>query len=155
MVCCSLTHDGEQLLDAGAGLEAYAASGATIGIPLLYPWANRLDRAQFAVAGKSVTLPDDRARIPRDPSGQPIHGVVPGLMRWLAHQRSDEAALTARLEWSSPELLELFPYAHEAEIEVLAGAGTLTIATTVWASAGDSVPVSFGFTPTAAARKHP
>jgi aldose 1-epimerase len=76
MVCCSLTHDGEELLAPGKGLEAYAQRGTTMGIPLLYPWANRLDGFEYRVAGKTVTLPHDPARIPVDPNGLPIHGVV-------------------------------------------------------------------------------
>lgn len=42
MLCASLRHHGEELLAQNAGVDAYAAHGKTMGIPLLYPWANRL-----------------------------------------------------------------------------------------------------------------
>jgi len=42
MVCSSLRHDGAELLAQRNGVRAYAERGSTMGIPLLYPWANRL-----------------------------------------------------------------------------------------------------------------
>jgi aldose 1-epimerase len=42
MVCCSLRHHGEELLAPREGVRAYAEHGSTMGIALLYPWANRL-----------------------------------------------------------------------------------------------------------------
>ena len=42
MVCSSLCHDGAELLAQCNGVRAYAERGSTMGIPLLYPWANRL-----------------------------------------------------------------------------------------------------------------
>jgi len=58
MLCCSLLHDGDQLLDGGKGLEAYVEQGATMGIPLLYPWANRIDGFDYRAAGKVSSLVD-------------------------------------------------------------------------------------------------
>jgi galactose mutarotase-like enzyme len=151
MVCCSLRHHGEESLDARKGLEAYATHGSTMGIPLLYPWANRLGAYTYEVAGKRVTLPADPAKIHRDPNGLPIHGVAPAMMKWEplagAGRPAADTALTARLEWSSPELLALFPFAHEVVFEASAEPDALRIATTVRASAGQPVPVSFGFHP--------
>jgi aldose 1-epimerase len=147
MVCRSLNHDGEELLDPGQGVDAYAQRGATMGIPLLYPWANRLAGLEYQVAGKSIALPADRTVIPTDPNGLPIHGVVPGHMRWRPEDRDGETTVTARLEWTSDDLLELFPFAHELSMEATASNGALTILTTVSAGAEDPVPVSFGFHP--------
>ena len=42
MVGCSLRHRGEELLGIGRGLRGYLEDGAVFGIPVLYPWANRL-----------------------------------------------------------------------------------------------------------------
>jgi aldose 1-epimerase len=42
MICSSLRHRGDELLAQNAGVAAYARRGKTMGIPLLYPWANRL-----------------------------------------------------------------------------------------------------------------
>ncbi|MGP8241569.1 MAG: aldose 1-epimerase, partial [Solirubrobacteraceae bacterium] len=57
MVCCSLRHRGEELLAQNAGVDAYAKRGKTMGIPLLYPWANRLAGFDYTAAGRTVTVP--------------------------------------------------------------------------------------------------
>src|SRR5215468_1223167 len=56
MVGCSLRHRGEELLGQRAGLEAYVAQRKTMGIPLLYPWANRVGSRRFTVAGSEVVI---------------------------------------------------------------------------------------------------
>ena len=147
MVCCSLKHDGIELLELRRGLQIYAEAGKTMGIPLLYPWANRLERFGYEAAGKRVELSEDDARIPRDSQGLPIHGVVPNLLRWDAVAGADDDSLTARLAWTEPELLELFPYRHQLRLAIAVADGELTITTTVFANHGDPVPVSFGYHP--------
>jgi len=82
MVCCSLRHHGEEFLDKGSGLAAYAERGAIMGVPLLHPWATRLAGFEYRVAGKHVLLPPDDGVIPVDQEGLPIHGVLPALLRW-------------------------------------------------------------------------
>src|ERR1700750_1719458 len=115
MVCCSLVHDGVERLERRRGLATYAEAGKTMGIPLLYPWANRLDHFGYEAAGKRVTLSEDDVRIPRDANGLPIHGVLPRLLEWDVTAQRDDREVEARLAWSSPDLLELFPYRHEAQ----------------------------------------
>jgi aldose 1-epimerase len=137
MLCCSFEHDGTQLLDPRKGVDAYATRGSTMGIPLLYPWANRLDAFEYTAAGKSVTLPRD---LPVDPNGLPIHGALPGRMRWEASLEG--SMLSARMDWT---LLDVFPYAHEVGLEISVAGRELSIATTV--RARDPTPVSFGYHP--------
>ena len=72
MVCCSLVHDGVERLELRRGLATYAEAGKTMGIPLLYPWANRLDRFGYRAAGQKVTLDESDERIPRDSEGLPM-----------------------------------------------------------------------------------
>ena len=147
MLCCSLTVDGDELLDRRRGVRAYAEQGKTMGIPLLYPWANRLARFGYRAAGRDVTLSEDDSRIPRDDAGLPIHGVLPGLLRWELEDRRAPDAIAARLRWGSDELLELFPFVHEVRCEASIGRGELTLATTVTAATDAPVPVSFGYHP--------
>lgn len=152
MVGSSLRHRDAQLLDLRQGLDAYAERGSTMGIPLLYPWANRLAGFEYRTAGRSVVLPGGGTRVPLDPSGLPIHGLVPDLMRWSRAPGDQPSRLSARLAWRLPELLELFPFEHEVELDAevgadATGAGTLTITTSVRATGADPVPVSFGFHP--------
>ena len=51
MVCHSLRHRGEELLGQRDGLEAYAKTGKTMGIPFLHPWANRLGAWSYEALG--------------------------------------------------------------------------------------------------------
>jgi aldose 1-epimerase len=147
LLCCSLAVDGVELLDRRRGVRMYAEQGKTMGIPLLYPWANRLARFGYSAAGREVVLSEDDPRIPRDSAGLPIHGVVPGLLRWELGDAGRADTIAARLEWSSRELLELFPFVHEVHCEATVGRASLTVTTTVTAIAGDRVPVSFGYHP--------
>jgi aldose 1-epimerase len=57
MAGVSLRHRGEELLDRQAGLLAYARTGAVMGVPLLYPWANRLAGHDYMLDGHDVRLP--------------------------------------------------------------------------------------------------
>jgi galactose mutarotase-like enzyme len=114
---------------------------------LLYPWANRLDRFEYSAAGKSVQFPDDRALTHADGNGLPIHGAIPGLMRWEAGMRPDGAGISARLKWTSDVLWQIYPFEHEAEVEVAIAPGSLEITTTVRATGSDHLPVAFGYHP--------
>jgi galactose mutarotase-like enzyme len=146
MLCCSLRHHGAEILDSGSGVGAYAHRGATMGIPLLHPWANRLASFDYDAAGKHVSLQRGAGLIPTDEAGLPIHGVLPALMRWEVSDGQPHA-LTAVLRWTSSQLLELFPFEHQLRIETQIGGGELTIATTLYATGQDSVPVCFGYHP--------
>jgi galactose mutarotase-like enzyme len=146
MVCSSLRVDGVELLHPTHGLEAYAERGKTMGIPLLHPWANRLGQPGYEVAGRTVQLPPPEGRYAMDPNGLPIHGALPGELAWDASRTRDDE-LRAHLRWNAPQLLQLFPFEHELEIEATVSPGTLSIATTIVATGADPVPVSFGFHP--------
>ena len=146
MLCCSLKHHGVEFLHRGAGVDAYAERGITMGIPLLHPWANRLAAFGYEAAGKHVRLQRGASPIPTDEAGLPIHGVLPALMRWEVDEREPDA-LAAVLRWISPQLLELFPFEHQLRVEIQVGNAELTIATTLYATGEDSVPVCFGYHP--------
>jgi galactose mutarotase-like enzyme len=149
MVCCSLRHRGVELLAQGSGVRAYAERGATMGIPLLYPWANRLAGLRYPGPRGEVQLDPGDPLIKLDQNGLPIHGAIAGALPWeLLEQPGGEAdRLHARLAWHSPELLAIFPYRHTVELHAHLAGAELTITTTVQADGGCAVPVSFGFHP--------
>ena len=151
MVCSSLRHRGDELLAQNAGVGAYAERGKTMGIPLLYPWANRLAGFRYSVAGRTVDVPHDPARIALDDNGLPIHGVIGGRLEWglVRAPGPDAPSLTAGLSWSEaqPELFEVFPFRHDLHYEVSLSAGRLEIEMTVHACGEDVVPLAFGFHP--------
>jgi aldose 1-epimerase len=158
MLCCSLRHRGHELLAQNAGVAAYAEHGKTMGIPLLYPWANRLAAFDYTAAARHVHVPHDATRVRLDARGLPIHGVVGGRLAWEvldAGDADDDAreeqagALAATLSWSEeqPELFEVFPFRHELRYEARLGAGRLEIEVSVHACGEDIVPIAFGFHP--------
>ena len=67
-----------------------------MGIPLLYPWANRLAAFDYAVGGRAVRVPRDPERIQLESHGLPIHGVIGCRQAWELIQ-ADGGVLTARL----------------------------------------------------------
>ena len=151
MVGCSLRHRGQELLAQRKGLDAYARTGSTVGIPLLAPWANRLDAMSFRVAGRQVTLADSTPGLRPDEAGLPIHGLLGGSPEWeLVDAEADatHARLAARLDFGArAERLDAFPFPHVLEQEVALGEDGLSIATTLVAGADADVPVSFGYHP--------
>jgi aldose 1-epimerase len=163
MVCCSLRHHGEELLAGRDGVRAYAEHGSTMGIPLLYPWANRLGGFAYSAgaAGRAgdgdgvVELARDTPLLSFDSNGLPMHGVIPRYMRWelLGDQpagggrRGAAQGLRALMRWDEPDLLAVFPFPHEVYFEAQVLEATLTIQTTVRAGTQGAVPVSFGFHP--------
>lgn len=153
MLCCSLRHRGEELLAQNAGVAAYSHEGKTMGIPLLYPWANRLAGFDYSAAGRSVRVPRDLARVRVDQNGLPIHGVLAGLMEWELEPADDRGrspeALAARLSWSEerPEPFDVFPFRHELRYKAALRGGSLEIELTVDACGEDPVPLTFGFHP--------
>jgi galactose mutarotase-like enzyme len=151
MVGCSLRHRGEELLGQRGGLRTYNAERSTMGIPLLHPWANRVARARFSVAGKEVVLDSGRAPVSLGPGGLPIHGLLAAASGWRVdrHEATDEGGiLAASFDFAGREdLIAAFPFPHEVLFEATLRATTLTVTTTVHASGGTQVPISFGYHP--------
>jgi aldose 1-epimerase len=140
MAGVSLRHQGDELLSREGGVGAYLATGAVMGIPLLHPWANRLDREDYEAAGLAVRLP---RRLPRDDHGLPIHGVGPQPWRVVDVGADDDSAwLTAALEFDDAT----FPFPHRVEQRMTLRPSALMIETTLRAHLRP-VPVSFGFHP--------
>jgi aldose 1-epimerase len=147
MVGCSLVHRGEELLGLRGGLRAYVAERKTMGIPLLYPWANRLGRTRFTVAGRDVNLESVTPPLRRDGQGLPMHGQLSGIGGWQV-TRHDAGVVAATFAFGAAGgLTDAFPFPHTLTIEATLEGGTLTIATTVDADAGGPVPIAFGYHP--------
>src|SRR5215470_14911170 len=104
MLGVSFKHRGEELLRRLENLEAAAAKGSTAGIPLLYPWANRLASSRYRVAGREATFDPSLPILHCDEHGLPIHGVKWALLAWDVIDASSNR-LVAKLDWILPELL--------------------------------------------------
>jgi aldose 1-epimerase len=145
MLCASLQHRGEELLGRVEDIALFAQSGRTCGIPLLYPWANRLGTMSYQAAGKEVLL-DRVTSIGHDDKGLPMHGIPWPRLAWHVID-ADGGSLTARLDWNTDELIAVFPFPHSIEMSIALSPDTLTIQTMVLADKESAVPVSFGFHP--------
>jgi galactose mutarotase-like enzyme len=135
MVGASLLYRGEELLGQRGGLEKYAETGSSFGIPFLHPWANRLDRDV------------DSPRVRRDQNGLPIHGLLTASPYWELVS-STESTLSARLDFAAhDDLMSGFPYAHELRVDVELAGPRLSVATSVRATGDVAVPIAFGWHP--------
>jgi len=151
MVCCGLRHEGDELLGQRGGLAMYMAQGSTFGIPLLFPWANRIAGLRYRVAGREVVLDPDASPVRVDPAGLPIHGLLAACPDWQvtdATGHGDAAVLRASLDFAAqPALMAAFPFAHVITMDVRLDDTALTITTTVTPAGDTPVPIAFGFHP--------
>lgn len=151
MIGCSLRDRGAELLGQRRGLGAYVGEGSTMGIPLLYPWANRLSRDRFALGGGEMDLGSPGLRLKRDANGMAMHGLLTAAAGWRVREhRATEAGavLVAEFDFGSQEsLAAAFPFPHRLRYEATIAARTLTIALTVEPAGDVAVPIAFGFHP--------
>lgn len=130
MVVASLRRDGHELLALRAGLDGYRERGSTFGVPLLYPFANRLSAVRSERIDASAARTDD---------GLPIHG-LPRARGPFRVQEQGESFVRAVLDWDDPA----FAPAHQIEITHALAADGLTVTTRI---IGEGVPVAFGWHP--------
>src|SRR4051794_21393532 len=151
VVLHSLRRGGRELLAQNDGLSGYAENGTMMGIPLLYPWANRLSARAYSAGGTRVMLDRDESLFNTDHNGLPMHGARPGLMRWEVVRIDGGAAsasLDATLDWERGNpAFALFPFRHRVHYHARLTDRTVEIAVAVAPTDGKRVPVSFGFHP--------
>jgi aldose 1-epimerase len=147
MIGTALTDSGVQLLGQRRGLDAYLTAGKTMGIPILYPWANRLGANTYTAERATVTLTPGENGVRPDPAGFPIHGVLAAYPDWRVTGESANE-LSAELDFGADaRLLASFPYPHLLAVDVLLAERTLTVRTTVTPTGDTPVPLCFGFHP--------
>jgi galactose mutarotase-like enzyme len=164
----------QEMLTLPVALADFVKSQKTGGIPLLYPYANRLRTDHFTVAGKTVDLSRD-AKLKRDANGFPMHGLLIRWPDWVMSQPAPDE-LEASIVWGDhAELFAAYPFAHSLRVRWKLGQGknenanqiadqskhpqtnpsadksalasTLTVTTIIEADKGQDVPVSFGWHP--------
>jgi aldose 1-epimerase len=147
MICTSLADAGIELLGQRRGLEAYVANGKTMGIPLLYPWANRLSAITYEVDGTVVSLTVGTDGVRADEHGAPIHGVLAAYPGWRVTAAS-ENTLSADVDYGAdPRLLASFPFPHILSQHITLSDRTLTVETTVTPTTATPMPLCFGYHP--------
>jgi aldose 1-epimerase len=134
MLVTSLRHGGEELLGERADADTFVRTGKTTGLPLLYPWANRLSATRFEVAGRTV----DASGARRDGFGSPMHGLPEARRGWVV-ERSEPDRVAATLAWD----VAAFPFPHTLHVEHRLTHDALITTTDVVGEA----PVAFGWHP--------
>ncbi|WP_273733501.1 aldose 1-epimerase [Mycolicibacterium septicum] len=147
MICTSLADGAVEYLGQRRGLQAYLTDGKTMGIPILYPWANRLSANEYRVDDTTVRLTPGVDGVRADAHGAPMHGVLAANPDWRVTEES-ENVLRADLDWGThPKLLATFPFPHRLTMAVTLADRTLTVSTTVAATSEQSVPLCYGYHP--------
>jgi galactose mutarotase-like enzyme len=138
--------DGQELLALPASVDDYARHGTATAVPLLFPWANRLEALRYAAGGRSVDLSGHRDLMQFN-GGLPIHGVLPSFVRMSVVDRSgDELAAVVEPAAGEP-VLRVFPFPHRLGVRVAVRPSALTVETTLVATSDQGVPVSLGYHP--------
>jgi galactose mutarotase-like enzyme len=143
MTGVSLQYRGAEHLALPGGLAALRA-GATLGIPLLAPWANRLATRRYRAGRVGVDL--SGLELTTDDHGLPMHGLLVGKPGWRIGRRGtrgDTAWLHAAIDVDAPA----FPFPHRVELKVTARDARLTMGATVIPTGRRPVPIAFGWHP--------
>ena len=144
MLVASFVVDGFDHVARPGGLGA-VRSGHTAGVPLLYPWANRLARRSYTAAGRTVSLRG--LPLHTDDGGLPIHGTMIGQDGWTITALG-AGRVEARFDvHDGADGFAAFPFPHALRVSVRVGRRRLRVDTTVDANGGVAVPVSFGWHP--------
>jgi quinoprotein glucose dehydrogenase len=118
------------------------------GVPLLAPFANRLDEQAFYANGKKYSfdmgLGNVRGTIP-------IHGFLTGAKDWrLVEAKADAQAawVTTTLDfYRNPQWMKQFPFAHTITMTYRLQDGALEVRTRIDNLSNDPMPVAIGFHP--------
>lgn len=132
-------------------LSEFKSKPTLCGVPLLAPWANRLDEDGFWANNKHYKFNRDLKNIRPDQNNHPIHGLVTFASQWeVVDTKADDsgAEITSRLEfWRYPDYMAQFPFAHTLYMTYRLQDGLLEVRTTVENNSTETMPVSIGFHP--------
>jgi aldose 1-epimerase len=120
------------------------------GVPLLAPWANRMDDTGFWANGKKYNFDMTTGDIRKDNHGLPIHGLLSGSIWDVTRVTADakSASVTSRFDfWKRPDLMAQWPFAHSYEMTYTLSEGALEVRTTVSNLSAEPMPVAVGFHP--------
>ena len=118
------------------------------GIPLLAPFANRLDEPAFYANGRKYNFDLELGNV-RGPI--PIHGFLSAAKEWrLVEAKADGRAawVTNRLDfYRHPQWMQQFPFAHTITMTYRLQDGALEVRTKIDNLSADPMPVAIGFHP--------
>jgi aldose 1-epimerase len=131
-----------------ATVDDFRARPGLNGIPLLAPFANRLDETAFYANGKKYNLDMELGNV-RGPI--PIHGYLSNAKDWkMVEAKADGKAawVTNRLDfYRNPQWMQQFPFAHTLEMTYRLADGILEVRTKIENLSIEPMPVAIGFHP--------
>jgi aldose 1-epimerase len=132
-----------------ASIDDFKAKPAGLhGIPLLAPWANRLDEQAFYANGKRYAFDMQLGNVN---GAIPIHGFMSRTDQWQVievKQDGKAAWVTSRLETrNQPDWMRQWPFAHTIDMTYRLQDGVLEVLTRVSNHAAEPMPVSLGYHP--------
>jgi aldose 1-epimerase len=134
-----------------ASLDDFRKSRELMGIPLLAPWANRLDDAAFYANGKKYPFNLELGNVRAGQARHPIHGFLTFVKEWeVVEAKSDRNAawVTSRLEfYRQPDWMAQFPFAHTIEMTYRLSGGALEVRTALHNLSMEPMPVAIGYHP--------
>jgi aldose 1-epimerase len=144
-----MTVNGKNVLRTPVPLADFKAKPGMTGIPLLWPWANRIDQTSYYVNGKQYAFNLELGNVRLDANKKPIHGLISTSSAWkVVSCKADAQAaeVTSRLEyWKYPDLMEQFPFAHTLELTYRLKQGVLQVEAVIHNLAVEPMPVAIGF----------
>ena len=128
----------------------YVKQPRLAGIPLLAPWANRLDEDGFDFNGTHYSL-NTSIDFSRDANGLPIHGFLAFTDKWHRHSEiitDSYVEVTSHLKfWKYTEFMTHFPFPHKLIMCYRLFTDHLEIELEIKNLGEQSMPVMIGFHP--------
>lgn len=119
------------------------------GVPLLWPYANRLDEQAFYANGRKYAFDASLGNTGTNPI--PIHGFLQNTSMWkLVEAKADgsSAWVTTKLEFfRNPAYMRQFPFAHTLTMTYRLQDGALEVRTRIDSLSDEPMPVAIGFHP--------
>ena len=149
MIAYEMKVKGQDVLRGPASIDEFRAKPAGLpGIPLLAPWANRLDEQAFYANGKRYPFDMELGNVN---GAIPIHGFMTRTDQWqVIEEKTDGKAawVSARLDTSKQSAwMKQWPFAHTIDVTYRLQDGTLEVLTKVTNNAAEPMPVSLGWHP--------
>jgi len=118
------------------------------GIPLLAPFANRLDQQAFYANGKKYNFDMELGNVR---GAIPIHGFMTASPEWKMVEAKADATgawVTNKLEFFKvPAYMKQFPFAHTLTMTYRVSDGALEVRTRIDNLSNEPMPIAIGFHP--------